>query len=213
MAISTYAELQTAAANWLNRSDLTARLPEFIALAEAQFNRRIRAPQNEATATQSASTAALTSPTDYAAPNRLYATISGYKSRLPQVEPDELRQCYDGRTGSPQVFAIIADTLTVGPTPDTSYSFTLDYYRTIPALASNSTNWLLTRHPDLYLYATLLQAEAFGWNDERIPLWRAAVEQTLEELRQDSSRRARSSKGVGLRSETSRGRAWDITRG
>jgi hypothetical protein len=127
MAISTYAELQTAAGNWLNRADLTARLPEFIALAEAQFNRRIRAPQNEATATQSASTAALTSPTDYAAPNRLYVTISGFKSRLHQVEPDELRECYDGRTGVPQVFAIIADTLTVGPTPDTSYSFTLDY--------------------------------------------------------------------------------------
>jgi hypothetical protein len=42
MAISTYAELQTAAANWLGRADLTSRIPEFVALAEAKFNRTLR---------------------------------------------------------------------------------------------------------------------------------------------------------------------------
>ena len=39
MAIGTYAELQTAVANWLDRDDLTDRIPEFIALAEAKMNR------------------------------------------------------------------------------------------------------------------------------------------------------------------------------
>lgn len=34
MAITTYVELKTAVANWLQRSDLTARIPEFIELAE-----------------------------------------------------------------------------------------------------------------------------------------------------------------------------------
>ena len=44
MAITTYAELQTATANWLDRSDMTDRIPEFIELAEANFNRVIRQP-------------------------------------------------------------------------------------------------------------------------------------------------------------------------
>ena len=43
MAITTYAELQAAAANWLVRGDLTARIPEFITLAEARLNRVLRA--------------------------------------------------------------------------------------------------------------------------------------------------------------------------
>jgi hypothetical protein len=30
MAITTYAELKTAAANWLSRSDLGSRIPEFV---------------------------------------------------------------------------------------------------------------------------------------------------------------------------------------
>ena len=42
MAISTYSELQTAVANWLDRDDLTARIPEFIVLAEARYNRELR---------------------------------------------------------------------------------------------------------------------------------------------------------------------------
>ena len=42
MAIGTFAELKTATANWLDRSDLTDRIPEFIALAEARFNRVLR---------------------------------------------------------------------------------------------------------------------------------------------------------------------------
>src|SRR5215831_7089794 len=43
MAITTYGELQAAAANWLVRGDLTARIPEFIDLAETRLNRVLRA--------------------------------------------------------------------------------------------------------------------------------------------------------------------------
>jgi len=52
MAISTYSELQTAVANWLDRDDLTDRIPEFIALAEARFNRvlRLRSMESKQTA-------------------------------------------------------------------------------------------------------------------------------------------------------------------
>ena len=42
MAIGTYAELQTAVANWLDRGDLTDRIVEFIDLAEVRINRIIR---------------------------------------------------------------------------------------------------------------------------------------------------------------------------
>ena len=42
MAISTYDELKTAIADFLNRDDLTAIIPTFIALAESQFQRDIR---------------------------------------------------------------------------------------------------------------------------------------------------------------------------
>ena len=45
MALSTYAQLQTSIGDWLNRSDLTATIPDFIALAEAQIERTLRTRQ------------------------------------------------------------------------------------------------------------------------------------------------------------------------
>ena len=49
MAINTYSTLQTAVANWLDRNDLTDRIPEFVALAEATFNRVLRLRAMETT--------------------------------------------------------------------------------------------------------------------------------------------------------------------
>jgi hypothetical protein len=39
MAISTYTDLKTSIASWLNRDDLTSVIPDFISLAEAGINR------------------------------------------------------------------------------------------------------------------------------------------------------------------------------
>ena len=42
MAITTYDELKASIASWLNRDDLTAVIPDFIALAESSINRDLR---------------------------------------------------------------------------------------------------------------------------------------------------------------------------
>lgn len=42
MALDTYANLQTAIANFLARDDLTTEIVDFIKLTEADFNRRLR---------------------------------------------------------------------------------------------------------------------------------------------------------------------------
>ena len=42
MAITTYAELQTAIGDWLNRADLDQKIPDFIRLAESTLNDVLR---------------------------------------------------------------------------------------------------------------------------------------------------------------------------
>ena len=42
MAISTFTELKASIANFLNRDDLTATIPDFISLAESSINNEIR---------------------------------------------------------------------------------------------------------------------------------------------------------------------------
>ena len=67
MAISTYSELQTAVANWLDRDDLSARIPEFVALAETRMNRvlRIRIMEKEQILSTIGGSKRYLMPTDY----------------------------------------------------------------------------------------------------------------------------------------------------
>ncbi|HUU42163.1 MAG TPA: hypothetical protein VMX57_00200 [Planctomycetota bacterium] len=47
---------------------------------------------------------------------------------------------------------------------------------------ANTTNWLLTLAPDIYLYATLVEAGPYLVEDTRVPAWEAALQQRLEQL-------------------------------
>ena len=65
MAISTYAELQTAIADFLIRDDLTSVIPTFITMAEAQLNRDVRHWKMEQRSTAELDDQYLTLPTDW----------------------------------------------------------------------------------------------------------------------------------------------------
>ena len=45
MALNSYSALKTSIANWLNRSDLTTEIEDFIVLAEKDFNSKLRIRQ------------------------------------------------------------------------------------------------------------------------------------------------------------------------
>ena len=61
MALASYADLQTAVASWLNRTDMAAYIPDFIALAEERIYRtlRVKAMETAFTGTVAAGVVAL----------------------------------------------------------------------------------------------------------------------------------------------------------
>jgi hypothetical protein len=89
------------------------------------------------------------------------------------------------------------------PAPEASVTIEIIYYKKIPALsASVATNWLLQRSQDLYLYGSLIQAEAFLQNDERIPLWAGAVERIIADMKMESERDRRPQGALMARRKT-----------
>jgi hypothetical protein len=159
MAISTYTELQTAVSDYLARSDLTAYVPNFISLAESRMNRdlRVRDMETSASVTMTAGSGSL--PSGYL--EWLSATWNGSTDQdLRYVEPNSEEWRYRHRPGgNPMVFTILAGNIKIKPV--VTGNLTLVYYSSIPALASNSTNWLLTRSPDVYLNYSLAEAYIF----------------------------------------------------
>ena len=47
---------------------------------------------------------------------------------------------------------------------------------------------MLTNIPDVYLYCTLLEAEPFIINDERVALWATAFKQALDDIQSQDNK-------------------------
>ena len=190
MSISNYVELQAAGANYLARDDLSARIPEFIALTEAKLNRLLFVPQMEVRSTATVDINAdepefISLPTDFQTMRRVRLSSVLGKPRLNFVtgtQIDDIRYSRDNMTGQPAYFSIVGTEMELLPTPAQAYTLEMVYRATLPPLASNPTNWLLTMAPDIYLYGMLLEAAPYTKEDERVSLWASAFSTVLDNL-------------------------------
>ena len=181
MTIGTYAQLQTALDSWLARSDISTNHPDFIALFEAVANRRLRQRTQESTTSLTPVSGVATLPTDYLAWRRVTWTGSD-PIELEYVHPSYLHALWPTLpAGDPRIFTIEGSNLTVAPTDSTALTF--DYFQKIPALsASATTNWLLTSHPDLYLFGSLAEAHGFVKDPDALTFWKGRRDEIFEEL-------------------------------
>jgi hypothetical protein len=185
MALTTYAELRTAIADWLARSDLTSYIPDFITLFEAHANRRLRVRQMETSTTLTPSSGSATLPSDYLAWRRVTWT-GDVRNELEYVHPSYLQAAYpDTPSGTPRIFTIEGSTLKVRPVSTTGLEF--DYYEKIDAL-SGTVNWLYTAHPDAYLFGSLAEAQGFNVDFEKLALWKARRDEVLDEIERLSNK-------------------------
>lgn len=182
MALGTYSDLKTSIAGWLNRTDFTAVIPDFIALAEARFNRVIRHPEMETAGTVSATSESTALPAGFLEMRSVWREDSP-DAPLDYFPPSHLRTMRASATnGDPTAYTIVGGNLILAPVP-ASETIGLYYYTKIPALSdSATTNWLLTAHPDLYLFASLAAAEVYGWNDQRLGLLKSGADEIMEQI-------------------------------
>lgn len=183
MSIATYSDLQTAVANWLHRSDLTALIPDFIMIAEARLSGDLQARTMETrtTLTTTAGNAYVTVPSDLLEMHRLIIKTDPVQV-LSYRSPDELQTDYPySTTGKPAVFAILGSEMQLAPIPDAVYTLELAYKQRIPALSStNTTNWLLTQWPNAYLFGALCAAQPYIANDDRLVTFKALYQEAVD---------------------------------
>jgi len=184
MPFGTRAELAAVIGGYLQRTNLATQIPDFIRLTEARLNRLLRDPDQIVTASLTFTNGIAPLPADFGQ----MVAFGPAGTRIVQVTPGEFGTFFPA-AGDPLVFTVSGGTIRTLPS-STAGTAAYTYYRGIPALTSDdATNWLLTRAPDLYLYGSLLQAEFFGWNDERLPFIKNAFDEAIAELRADGENR------------------------
>ena len=187
--ITDYDSLVDAIVDRMNDSAMEALAPEFIQFSEAMFNSRLSNLDAEGTATIDTDDT-IPLPTDYKELRSVHLDDYG---PLEQLSPDDFQTRWaDDSEAQPENYAIFGGVIHLGPRPDDTYTVTMTYVRTLTGLdASNTTNWLLEKRPDLYLYAALAEAEARGWNNEQAMFYNGRVEGIIAEMNMADARARR----------------------
>jgi hypothetical protein len=207
MALTTYAELKTSVGDWLNRTDLATAISDFVSLAEAQIERQLRTRQMIVRANASFAAAAEygTVPDDFLETKsiKLDTNPITYLSFQTIDAMDQLSNTTYLSSGKPLYFSIVGSQFRLLPIPDGAYTAELVYYAKLAKLSNtNTTNWLLTQAPDVYLYGSLLQAAPYLQDDARIPVWSSLYQAGLDQLQIADDRGSTSGGAIMSRART-----------
>lgn len=184
----SYETLKATLADWLNRADLVAQIPAFIALFESAFNDdpRSRVQDSVVISTAPISTELATVPVDYVQMQRIGVVGSTqFPGGLELLTPTQLGQyrAMHRTAGEPQYYAIIGRQIRLLPVPDKEYTFEMEYFAKVPPLSDAiPMNWLLETRPNLYLYGALIHAEPYLKNDDRVSTWLGLYNAGMEAL-------------------------------
>lgn len=189
MDFANYADLQAAIADFLNRDDLGAQIPGFIALAEARIARLLRRKTVRDTGFAILANSDSTPlPSDC---NELRSAViqSGTPTMdtpLPIVPLSmiaDLRAYNAGISAYPDVVAVVDGSLITAPPPDQNYTLTITYFqKLVPLSGGNPTNVVLTEGPDAYFYGALREAAHYLEHDERVDTFDQKFLQAIAEL-------------------------------
>jgi len=185
MSFATYSDLQTSIAGYLARSDLTSQIPDFITFAENRLRRELRIRQmlkSVTTATVSGD-GTVELPSDFLEIRDFVVTtnpIQPLSYSSPSVLSNDPRA---SQVGVPKSYTILASEFQLVPIPDGIYTLKLLYFAAPAYLSStNTSNIFLTTAPDALLYAALVEAEPYLFNDGRINTWGSMYDRAISSL-------------------------------
>ncbi len=186
MPNTTYTELKASLADWTHRADLTARIPDYIALCETDMQVRCKLVDFEADVTVVITAGA------GAVPAGLVQARSVYwdgNTRLPlkYTTPEQL-DIFAANSGIPSRYTLTGSQIKVAPSASGNLKLTGNF-RFVPLSASNATNNILTNYPDAYLYGSLLQHYIFSGGDEGAAKYGALFSAAIDRITRDNKAR------------------------
>lgn len=183
--LDNYQSLIDTVADYLNRSDLVQSIPTFIRMAEADFDRRVRHPLMMKNVAAKVVESYVPLPDDLV---EIYTIdIPGTARREIRFVPaaEFQRLSHSIRGGNVTYCTVENNQINFLAAPPTNgVSVNLHYYAAIPRLGPDiSSNWLLRKWPDAYLYGTLLQSAPYTGDDTNLAQWAQILSGLMDSLR------------------------------
>jgi hypothetical protein len=185
MQIVDFASLQAAVADWLNRTDLTARIPDFIGLAEVRMMRKLRMRLLEADKALVGVPGSrfIPLPSDYREPLNFWWNNGADRESMRFVPP-ELLDVYVGAS-RPFNWSVDGTNIAFERPCDQAYSFTFRYRQKLALSVASPTNVLLTQYPDVYLFASLVEAAPYMKDKDALAMWDERYGKAVHDIREE----------------------------
>jgi len=159
MSLDTFANLKIEIIDWSHRNDVDQKIDGFISLVEKDMFKTTRLHEalqvrgQETTSTASVSTKFFALPDQYFAFRSIRLDMDTYSGRLTFKPSDGLFRRTG--TGRPSYFTV-GSQIEFDITPDQAYTVEVNYFKKPEPLSNtNTTNAVLTEHPDIYLNGAL----------------------------------------------------------
>ena len=187
MALSTYSELLSTVASYLNRDDLTSIIPTFITLTENRLNRelRVRANMVRAVTTTTSGQAFYDLPSDLIELRNITYDSSSQSFALRYLSPESVSREYGTIvSGQPRAYTNLGNNLKLTPTPDAAYSISINYFSQLRSLGdSTTTNDVLAEYPSLYLFGACLEGAIYLNDTEQTNRFGAVFQKALDDVK------------------------------
>lgn len=189
MAITTYAQLVTAldgADGYLHRTDLTAKIPDFIRLAESEINSDLKTllMETETTLTASIGSRLMAVPTRFGKPLALWCTTDSPRVEMIYRTPEDLPVTGDN---APSDFYTIDGAYVATENPaDSAHTYTLRYLPVFD-IATTLTNTVLTNWPKIYVFGALLQSVAWTRDLAQQGYWQSEYDKAIDKAMIDTN--------------------------
>lgn len=166
MSLSTFSGLITATFDRLDREEDAVLGAQLIGLTEARLNRDLRVGRMIKRATATITDGFSAVPTDFLAPRSM--RLASSNKLLAYLDPEQMAIVQEaGGLSELTYYSLVGDEFEYAPAPSDATDVALTYYARIPALSdANTTNWLLTAHPDVYLHGAVLEGAIHLFEDE-----------------------------------------------
>ena len=190
----SYTTLQADVADRLHRTDLTAKIPGFIALAEQFMFRELNLREIETSVTGTTSGANIPLPADFHTLIRITVDYGGREITLDKATD---HNAYGANSSLPTSYDMQANAIRLYPAPGTGYAYTMYYQPTLAPLSNSvATNWLETNAADLYLNTSVLEAARWCEDDALIARVSPLIGPMMDSVRKLSERKALPQRGT-----------------
>lgn len=188
MALSTYLQLKSAIADWLERSDLADRTADFVVLAESRLNRllRFRTLESDQGLVGVVGSRLILLPAGFREPVALWFEGTGGREPLRYVDVAGLSASLS--RGRPRLWTIDGGSVAFERPCDDAYGFSLRMLGRLALSDAQPSNPVLTEYPDLYLFGALVEAAPYLRDADLLSLFAARFEAALAEARAKEAR-------------------------